>query len=188
MTVLSSLTTHVAVLLNPVTLPSGGSGTLSLAVSPTSASAWVDGVAVTLTSGAYSSSESAGVHSLEVTDNGFYPFFNNVTVVGGTTSTVVVALNPVTSPVGADGTLTITVSPASASVWVDGSPVTLNAGSYSASATPGVHSIEITASGYFAYFNNVTIASSAVTTVPVSLNSVTTSTSGNGGVGDTGGS
>jgi thermopsin len=188
-TVVSSLTTDLSITLNPVTATSGQTGTLAITVTPTSASAWVDGSPVSLntTTGAYSATLSTGVpHSIEVSDSGYYAYFNNITVVADTTTHVAVALNPVTPPAGPDGTLTLTVAPSSASVWVDGSPVSLSDGSYSASVTPGVHAIEVTASGYFAYFNNVTVKSGAVSTVSVSLNSASTSTSGNGGVGSTG--
>jgi thermopsin len=189
-TVSSHDTTTLTISLNLVPPVIGPDGTLTLSVTPTSASAWVDGAPVTLSSGAYSGSATPGVHSVEVAASNYYPYFNNFTVKSSATTSVIVALDPVTPPAGPSGTLSLTVTPSSAEVWVDGSPVSLTGGTYSASATPGVHSIEVTASDYYAYFNNVTVKSGGTSTLTVSLNAVTTTTtttsSNNSGVGTTG--
>ncbi len=187
-TVASGGTSTVTIVLNPITLPPGPDGSLNLTVTPTTATVLVNGVAVTLTAGAYSHAEAPGVYSVVATASGYYGYYNNITVVSSTASMVAIALNPVTPPVGPDGTLSLTVTPSSATVYVDGTAVTLSSGTYSASMTPGVHSIEVTASGYYAYYNNVTVKSSTTTSVPISLNvvSTTTTSSGYGGVSNTG--
>lgn len=153
------------------------SGTLAGTVTPTTATVLVDGTPATVTSGAFSVSVSAGMHSVEALASGYYTYFNNVSVAGGATTTVAIVLHPVTPPVGADGTLSLTVTPASATVVVDGSTVTLTSGAYSASATPGIHSIVVSASGYYTYYNNVTVTSSTTTSVPITLNAVSSSSS-----------
>jgi len=164
------------------------SGTLSGSVTPATAGVTVDGTAVTVTSGSFSVSASAGTHAIVASAAGYYTYYNNVTVSGGATTTVTIGLHPVTPPPGPDGTLSLTVSPGSATVWVDGAQVTLSSGAFSASETPGVHSVEVSASGYYTYYNNVTVSSGSTTSVPISLNSVSSSSSssGTGGISDTG--
>jgi thermopsin len=152
-------------------------GTIAGTVTPSSATVLIDGTAVTVTSGAFSKDVSVGVHSVETLASDYYAYFNNVSVAGGATTTVTIVLNPVTPPVGADGTLSLTVTPASATAWVDGTQVTQASGAYSASATPGIHSIVVSASGYYTYYNNVTVTSGQTTAVSVSLNSVSSSSS-----------
>ncbi len=152
-------------------------GTLSGSVTPTSATVKVDGTAVTLSSGSFSTTVSVGVHSIVATASGYYPYYNNVSVSSGGTSTVTIALNPVT-PAAGSGTLSLTVTPTSATVWVDGTQVTLtSSGTYSNAETSGVHSIEVSASGYYTYYNNVTVSNGGTTSVPISLNAVSSSSS-----------
>ena len=148
-------------------------GTLSGTVSPATATVWVDGTAVTVTSGSFSNSLSVGTHSVEATLAGYYPYYNNVTVSSGGTTSITITLNPVTQPIGPDGTLSVTVTTASATLWVDGSQVTLTSGAYSSSETPGVHSLVAMASGYYSYYNNITVSSSATSSVTITLNPVT---------------
>ena len=148
-------------------------GTLSGTVSPATATVLVDGSAVTVTAGAFSSTLTVGTHSIVASLSGYYTYYNNVTVTSGGTTTVSITLNPVTPPIGPDGTLSLTVIPNAATVWVDGSMVTLSSGMYSASVTPGVHSIVASLSGYYSYYNNVTVSSSTTSGVLISLNPVT---------------
>ena len=54
--------------------------------------------------------------------------------------------------------------------------MTLTSGAYFASVTAGVHSVEVQASGYFSYYNNVSVTSGKTTSVSVALNPVTTTT------------
>ena len=150
-------------------------GTLNLTVSPANATVLVNGFQVSLTNGNFTGNVTPGLTLIEVSASGYHSYYNNVTVSSGGTTSVTIALNPVTP--APDGTLSLTVSPGSATVWVDGSQVTLTSGAYSASVTPGVHSIEVTASGYYTYYNNVTVTSSATTSVPISLNSGSSSSS-----------
>lgn len=161
-------------------------GTLSGSVTPTTATVTIDGTPVNLTSGAFSTTVSVGTHAIVASAAGYYTYFNNVTVASGGTTAVLISLNPVTPAPGPDGTLSLTVSPSSAKVLVDGSAVTLSSGAYSASVTPGVHSIEVSASGYITYYNNVTVKSSTTTTVPVSLHAVSSGSSSSSGIGSTG--
>ena len=178
-TVTGGGTSTVTISLNPVTPPIGPDGTLSLAVSPATASVWVDGTMVTLSSGAYSSSETPGAHSVEVTESGYYSYYNNVSVSSSTTSSLTVTLNPVVPPVGPDGTLSISIvqPPSGASLWVDGAQVALTGSSYSASLTPGVHTVEVSAPNYYTYYNNVTVKSGTTSSVSVTLNAVGSSSS-----------
>ena len=74
-------------------------------------------------------------------------------------------------------TLTGTVSPATASVTVDGAAVSVTAGVFSASVTPGVHEIRATASGYYDYDNNVSVAVGRNASVSVAMNAVSSGTS-----------
>ena len=70
------------------------------------------------------------------------------------------------------GTLNGTVLPVNATVTVGGAAVSLAGGRFSVSLAPGVWSIEATAPGYFAYFNNVSVTSGATTLLEVSLTAV----------------
>jgi thermopsin len=89
-TVGSNWTTTVTITLTVVV-----AGTLSLSVSPGSATVWVDGTQVTLASGAYSALLAPGVHSVEAAAVGYLPFFNNVTVTGAHTSSLTISLTSI---------------------------------------------------------------------------------------------
>jgi thermopsin len=142
-------------------------GRLNLTVFPSSASVWVDGQPVTLTTGIFDSTVPAGLTSIEATSPGDVPYFANVTVSPSATTNVLVTLTAI--PLG---TLRFTVSPGSASVWVDGAAVPLTSGAYSGSESPGVHSIEVTASGYAPYFNNVSVTAGATSSLTIALTAV----------------
>ncbi len=60
-----------------------------------------------------------------------------------------------------------TVRPTGAQVLIDGAPVALSAGAFNVSLAPGVHSIEVTAPGYAAVFENFSVQSQA--TVPFDI-------------------
>jgi thermopsin len=73
--------------------PASGMGTLTGTVSPASASLSVDGTREPLGSGgSFSMTLPVGVHSVEVTDPGYAPYFNNVTVTSGSTAHLAIAL------------------------------------------------------------------------------------------------
>ncbi|HYA57859.1 MAG TPA: PEGA domain-containing protein, partial [Thermoplasmata archaeon] len=55
-------------------------GRLALKVTPTTASVYVNGALVSLTSGALTENLSAGLNSVEATASGYAPYFNNVSV------------------------------------------------------------------------------------------------------------
>jgi len=84
------------------------------------------------------------------------------------------------------GTLSGTVTTGNATVTVDGTAVTVTSGSFSVSLKPGVHAIVATESGYYAYYNNVTVSSGATTTVKISLVAVSSSTTSSSSVGSMG--
>lgn len=89
-TVGSNWTTTVTITLTVVV-----AGTLSLSVSPGSATVWVDGTQVTLASGAYSASLAPGIYSVEAVAAGYLPYFNNVTVTGTHTSALAISLTSI---------------------------------------------------------------------------------------------
>jgi len=152
-------------------------GTLVAHVQPATAMLMVDATVVALTAGGTGTlSLSPGVHSLEATEAGYFAYFNNVTISAGSTTNMAIILNPITPALGPDGTISLTVTPTTASAWVDEIPVTLSGGTYSGSATPGPHSLEVTQAGYLPYFNNVSVTSGRITSVSVSLTLVPTST------------
>jgi thermopsin len=165
-----------------VTLGAGGAtvpfnftvppGNLHLVVAPASASIWVNGRAVSPEGGSWSGSVAAGLATVEATESGYYPYFNNVSVSSGGTASLAIALDPITPPVGPNGTLSLLVSPGAASVWVNGSPVTLVDGAYHGSIAPGLRSVEATEAGYYAYFNNVTVKASATTSLTIQLTAI----------------
>ncbi|MGB7124692.1 MAG: thermopsin family protease, partial [Thermoplasmata archaeon] len=94
----------------------------------------------------------------------------SVTVSGGAAeATVAFTADP--------GWLNATVTPSTASVWVDGQSVPLSSGAFSLQETPGMYSLEVTATGYAAYFNNVTVGAAHGTGLSVSLTQVTTTNS-----------
>lgn len=88
-----------------------------------------------------------------------------------------------------DGTLAGTVSVTTATLTVDGSAVTLSGGgTFSLLEAPGVHAIVASASGYYTYYNNVSVASNTATIVTIAMTAVPSSgrTSGLGGISTTG--
>jgi len=90
--------------------------------------------------------------------------------------------------VTATGTLGGTVTPGAATLYVDGTQQTLGSGgTYSLTLSVGVHSIEVTDSGYVTYFNNATVSLGTTTTVNIALVSIPSSTStGVAGISTTG--
>ena len=85
------------------------------------------------------------------------------------TASVVFSPNP--------GWLNATVSPFSADAWVDGATVPLTAGSFAIMEVPGVYALEVAASGYATYFNNLSVAIGQGTNVVVHLESLGSSNS-----------
>ena len=168
-TVSNGATTTLRIAMNALPPGTGPNGTLSLSVSPATATAWVNGVQVTLIGGAYSASLTPGVYAVEVMAGGYYTYYNNATVLSNGTTSLAVSLHSVPPGPGADGTLSLTVTPATATVWVDGTQVTLTGGLYSAAVAPGVHSIEVMAAGYHTYYNNASVSSNLTTSVMPTL-------------------
>lgn len=164
--------------------PAGSLGTLLFSESGlASGTAWsvtVNGAQLSGTTATLDTVLANGTYTFTVgTVAGYTATYVNepVTVVAqGGVTTVSILFKPVTPPPEPDGTLALSVSPTTATVWVDGAQVTLSSGSYSASVTPGVHSIEVSDSGFYTYYNNVTVKSNETTSVPISLNAVTVTT------------
>jgi thermopsin len=169
-TIVATTTTTVDIAFSstaPVT------GTLSGTVTPSTATVSIDGSPATVAAGAFTMTVSVGTHSVLALATGYYPYYNNVTVTSGGTSTINIVMNLVTPPIGPDGTLTVTVSTTGATLWVAGTQVTLTSGVYTASEAPGTYAIEATLASYYSYYNNVTVTSSTTSSLSVSLNPVT---------------
>ncbi|HTW55317.1 MAG TPA: PEGA domain-containing protein, partial [Thermoplasmata archaeon] len=85
------------------------------------------------------------------------------------------------------GTLSGRVSPTGATLTVDRAPVALGPdGSFSVTLPIGVHAIEVTASGYETYFNNVTVAASETTAISIDLTASSSPAGGAAGISDVG--
>ena len=82
------------------------------------------------------------------------------------------------------GVFSGTLNPSSATLYVDGTARTVNPnGSFSLALPVGVHSVEVTASGYQSYFDNVTVSGSAPTSIAITL---APSVTGIAGISDVG--
>ena len=89
-----TVTTSTTTFLN-ITMVTVARGTLSLTVTPGSATLWVDGFPMTLSSGSYSAPAAPGIYSVEVVAAGYLPYFNNVTVTSGQTSSLTISLTSI---------------------------------------------------------------------------------------------
>ncbi len=156
-------------------------GTLTGTVTPNSASVTINAVAVSVTNGTFSVAVSPGTVAVEASAAGYYTYYNNVTVTSGGTTTVGIALNPVTPPTGPNGQIILLVSTSGSTATIDGTAVTLAGGTFTGSFAPGVHAVVVSAPGYSTYYNNVTVTSGQATTVNVALNPTVGSSSSNGG-------
>jgi thermopsin len=108
----------------------------------------------------------AGTFPYSVVATGYTatPSGGNVTV---QTSAITVPIVFTTSP----GTLSGTITPATANLSVNGAVVSVDAssGAFNVSLQPGTYPVAATASGYFAYFNNVTLGSGGSTTLTITM-------------------
>jgi len=94
---IASVTAETNLTITFTSAPSA-TGTLSGTVTPASATLWIDGTQEPLSAGgAYSEVLPIGIHSVEVQESGYATYFNNVTVSLGQTTTLNIALTPVTS-------------------------------------------------------------------------------------------
>jgi thermopsin/PEGA domain-containing protein len=72
-----------------------------------------------------------------------------------------------------NGTLWVQVSPAGAAATVNGRSVALaSSGTATLSLAPGIYTVEVTNSGYLAYYNNVSVTSASNTSLAVILTSI----------------
>ncbi len=145
------------------------SGTVAGSVTPASASVLVDGMATTVTDGAFSVSVPAGVSSIVASAPGFLTYYTNVSVTGGTTTTVTIHL--ASSSTGT-GWVAGTISPTSAQLTIDGQVETVTGGAFNVSLAAGVHVVEVTASGYVPYVTTVDIVTGSTQRLAVSLSAV----------------
>jgi thermopsin len=72
-------------------------GWLNATVSPATASVWVDGESVPLSSGSFTLEERPGTFAVVVTDSGYAPYYNNATVSAGTGTAIAVHLTAIGS-------------------------------------------------------------------------------------------
>jgi thermopsin len=96
-----SLTANMTV---PITFSKvGATGELSITVQPSGATElWIDNQSVAaVAGGSFNLSLAAGVHSVEATDPGYYPYYNNVSIPGGGTTHLSIVLDPITNGTGA---------------------------------------------------------------------------------------
>lgn len=184
-TIVYNATTTLAISLDVIS-PVGPNGTLALTVVPANATIRIDGSPITLSSGAYTASETPGTYAIVGTAAGYYDYFNNVTVVSGTVSSLAIALNPVVPPLGPDGNLSISVSTYGAVLFVDGAHVGLTNGAFLGAYPPGLHSIGVEADGYYPFYNNVTVKSHATTSLTITLDPISATSTSTNGIGDTG--
>ena len=146
-------------------LPSGAMWTVSL----------TQGTQVTTLSGTASSivfDTSVGAYSYTVSATGYAatPSSGNGTLSANSLVSVTFAV--------ATGTLSGTVSPSGATLWVDGTQETLGSGgTYSLTLPVGLHSVEVTASGYATYYNNATTTQGKTTTLNIALTAISSSSS-----------
>ncbi|MGC2289733.1 MAG: thermopsin family protease [Thermoplasmata archaeon] len=142
-----------------------GSGTISGTVTPATATVTVDGTVVTVTGGAFSVGASVGVHSVVASAPGYVSYLNNVSVAGGSTTTVTIAL----TPTALSGYFAGTISPASATLSVDGHTETVVSGAFNLTLPAGFHAVEVSASGYVPYVALVEITGGATNSQTIAL-------------------
>lgn len=164
-----------AAFVSPVTLPWNGTvylnvslallpGAVSGSVSPLNATVLFDGapVVVDATGHFALSNVSDGTHVLSASDVGFVSVTRNVTVRAGATTWANLTL------LRANGTLRLTVAPATAVVRFNGSTVALSVGgTVNLTVAPGVYVLNVSAAGFYAQQENVTIVGAS--TVPLSI-------------------
>ena len=144
----------------------GSSGTISGTVKPATATVEVDGAPVAVTDGGFSTTVTAGVHSVVASATGYFTYRNNVSVTAGGTTTVTIAL---TATAGVTGYLAGTVSPVSATVTVDGQTETVVNGAFNITLPAGFHAIDVTDPGYLPYASLVDIVGNATTSEKIVL-------------------
>ncbi|MCI4351056.1 MAG: glycoside hydrolase [Thermoplasmata archaeon] len=151
-------TTFLPITLAPV--PGWINGT----VAPGNATVTVNGIAATVTAGAYSVREGLGMYWVNATSPGFYSSSSGplrMDPFGRLTANVSLVL--------IIGTLVGTVVPSSATILVDGLAVNLTGGVFSLDLPPGSHTVDASASQFNALTTTAVVRANAVTTVKLSL-------------------
>lgn len=133
---------------------------------PATATVEVDGTPVAVTDGGFSTTVTAGVHSVVASATGYFTYRNNVSVTAGGTTMVTIAL---TATAGVNGYLAGTVSPVSATVTVDGQTETVVNGAFNITLPAGFHAIDVTDPGYLPYASLVDIVGNATTSEKIVL-------------------
>jgi thermopsin len=148
------------------------SGTISGTVTPTTATVDVDGTPLMVTGGSFSMTVPAGLASVVASAPGYATYYNNVSVSGGTTTTLTIDLGPSSS--SGFGHFAGKISPASATLTVDGQTETVVNGAFNVSLSAGFHTVEVTAPGYLPDVLTVDIFAGATTTQNIALSPSTT--------------
>lgn len=122
--------------------------------------------------------------------NGSYPYTvapptgYNASVLSGTATVAGANLAAIdVTMAGYLGWLTGVVTPATAQVWVNGAEISVDptTGTFNVSEHAGTFSLEATASGYFAEFNNVSVAPATTTNIAFVLHSTSSGSSSSSG-------
>lgn len=166
----------------PVGMPPPN-GHIAGTVTPASATVLVDGVPVSVVGGAFNvvaTATGSGVHSLEATASGYYPYYNNVSVSGGATTRVAITLTPVPAPMPGTAVFAETGLPAGTSWSVtvgSGTPQSSTTGTISVSEAAGMYTYSVgSVTGFAATPGSGTAGVSAGGTTTVNV--VFTGTSG----------
>lgn len=162
-TVSLSFTPAVALEFSATGLPSGVAWTVQLEQGTWTTTA----SSVTATLQFPESTTPAGRLGYTVSAVGYVAKPATGSVVGPSANVIAVAFTPI------NGTFAARVAPVTATLTVGGQTVLLAAnGSASISLTPGLYAVEVTATGYLPYFDNVSVASAHTSSLAVSLTSI----------------
>ncbi len=151
------------------TLPS--TGTIQGVITPATAAVSIGGTSVPVgAGGVFNTTATAGLVSIEAVDTGYYPYFNNVTLSGGTTTALAITLDPLAPVTAANGTLDGTVTPSTAQVTINGQAVAVGSyGAFTLTLAPGQYTVVAQASGYETGTAVATVVSGRSTSVPALL-------------------
>ncbi|HXW67848.1 MAG TPA: thermopsin family protease, partial [Thermoplasmata archaeon] len=120
----------------------------------------------TTTAGSLTIAVAAGSVSYAISSAGFTATPSSGIASPGAGATTEVAV----SFAAPTGTLSGTISTGGATLYVDGAKEVLGSGgSFSVTLPAGVHTVEVTASGYQTYFNNVSVSAGKTTTLSIAL-------------------
>jgi hypothetical protein len=160
-------------------------GIIDLTIGPVCSQVEVDGTIIETSACSATLSVAPGVHELEVSAPGFQTYFNNVSVPAGGSVDLVVSLQSV--PSTAAGAVNLTIAPVCAQVTLDGVLTQASTcGSVTIPLPAGIHQLEVSASGYLAYYTNMSIPAGQTVDLNVTLERVPSSSTSSAGVGTQG--